>query len=283
MGTTLQQKHIDEFLLVKESEGMSVSCLSKYTLSMKQFKIWLGDEEITKLKLIEYLGYLRNKGLADWSQKTNAQILKTCIRYLISAGYDFPKPDYKMPRIHKKKLCYLETDQMKKLIKSDLYPRELLVVRLLISTGLRLHELCMLDWSDINFKTGAIQVRYAKGDKFRFVVTDKPTLVLLMKYKNKNDITDMDLPVICTDEDSRFTKYGMRSLINRIREKTGIFFTCHALRRTFARQAVLNGMDIIWVQQLMGHSSIEMTRSYVGQLDTSDLINAYNKHSPIGI
>jgi integrase len=170
---------------------------------------------------------------------------------------------------------------MNKLIKSDLTTKELLIIRLFISTGLRLNELCMLDWSDINFKTGAIQVRYAKGDKFRFVVTDKNCLVLLMKLKNKQSNVNFHSPVFLHGFNKRYKVWGMRSLINRIRKKTGIEFTAHALRRTFARQAVLEGMDIIWISQLMGHSSIEMTKEYVGQLDLNDVVKAYYENLPI--
>jgi len=281
MGNTLTQNLIDEFLLVKESEGMSSACVDKYKLALSKFTKWLNNEELTKIKYFEFLKLLHESNLSDSYQKTNAQVIKTCIRYLISAGYEFPLPDFKMPRIHKKKLCYLEEDQIKKLIKSNLSIKELSAVRLLVTTGLRLNEMCMLDWSDINFKTGAIEVRFAKMDKFRFVVTDKKTLVILMKLKNKNGISDLHCPVFSHGNNRRFTKMGMRSLLLRIREKTSIYFTAHALRRSFARQAILKGMDSIWIQQLMGHSSIEMTRHYIGQLDINDVVKAYNNNLPL--
>jgi integrase len=84
------------------------------------------------------------------------------------------------------------------------------------------------------------------------------------------------------DEGERFKPFGMRTIINRIRTKAGINFTAHALRKTFAKQAVLNIMGIEFVQQLMGHESIEMTRHNIGLLDVQDLVKcAINIHQSI--
>jgi integrase/recombinase XerD len=281
MGNTLLPSQIDEFLLVKDSEGISEATHTKYEKGLKTFKTFLGNEDVTRLKFIEFFAYMHKKNYSDWYQKTLAQVLKTCFKYLISAGYDFPNPDYRMPKIHRKKLTYLTQDQIKKLLKSDLNSQELIIIRLFISTGLRMNELLMLNWKDVNFKSGAIAVNYGKGDKYRTVVTDKPTLVLLLRLKNKNEIEDIDSPLIWHGDYERYTTMGMRSLINRIRQKTDIFFTAHALRRTFARQAVINGMGLEFVQQLMGHESVEMTRHYVGMLDVNDLVRTYNKHKVI--
>jgi len=276
MGNTLRQSQIQEFLLFKSSIGASDAYIRRCSYELRYFKTWLGEKEVTPVVMLQYLSYLHKQPISDWYRKSNAQTLKACLNYLRSVDYDYPLPDFRLPRIHRKKMCYLRPEDIKKLLKTNLSPKELLIIRLLISTGLRLSECCDLEWRDINFSTGVIDVRHGKGDKFRVVVTDKPTLALLLRYKNKFAVADQP-SVLCLQP------MGLRSAIVRIRNKTGIFFTAHALRRTFARQAVIAGMDIIWVQQLMGHSSIEMTRQYVHQLDTEDLVKTYNQHLPIGI
>jgi len=273
MSNTLLETHISEFLLFKASLGVTEKYIRKCGFGMRYFKQWLGDEPVTPLTLTRYLAYLHNQPISDWYKKTNAQVLKSCLNYLISAGYEFPTPTFKLPRIHRKKLCYLTPEEIKKLLKSDLTPRETLIIRLFISTGLRLNELCQLAWKDINFSTGAIEVKHGKGDKFRVVITDKLTLALLLRYRNQTGGESLTI--------FSLENMGVRSVIVRVRTKSGIYFTAHALRRTFARQAVINGMDIIWVQQLMGHSSIEMTQHYVQQLDTDDLIATYKKYAPL--
>ncbi len=57
--------------------------------------------------------------------------------------------------------------------------------------------------------------------------------------------------------------------------------TAHSLRRTFARLAVKNGMDIVWLQHLLGHENIETTKDYVGELDVDDVAKFYEVHAPL--
>lgn len=218
---------------------------------------------------------MRERGVGDWFRKNNAATLKTFMNYL-AKNYGFPKPDFPMPKVHKTKKFYLEPDDIRNLIKSDLSERENIIVRLFLTTGIRMNELVQLDWKDINFKTGAIAIT-GKGDKFRFVVTDKKTLVILLRYKNKHQY-EPETPVISTKDGRRITTRGLRSIIVRMRERIKIYYTPHGLRRTFARQAVLNGMGIEFLQQLMGHSNLDLTKSYVGELDVNDLVLNYNKH-----
>jgi integrase/recombinase XerD len=68
--------------------------------------------------------------------------------------------------------------------------------------------------------------------------------------------------------------------MNRLSKNAGVHITPHALRRSFATISVKAGMDLFRLQALMGHSSLEMTKEYVRNLD-EDLIEAHQKHSPI--
>ena len=66
----------------------------------------------------------------------------------------------------------------------------------------------------------------------------------------------------------------------RISERAGIKVTPHALRRTFATLSRRSGMDLLELQALMGHASLEMTKRYIEMLE-DDLIEAHRKHGPI--
>jgi integrase/recombinase XerD len=74
---------------------------------------------------------------------------------------------------------------------------------------------------------------------------------------------------------------GIRSIFVRLAEKSGIHFSAHALRRTFAKMAIKNEMDIIWLQTLMGHTNLETTRDYVQGLDNEDVEKVYQEHAPL--
>lgn len=282
MGSTLQNFHVDEFLLSRAQNGVSDGTLRKYKFAMQTFTRWIADRPVTDTELMEYMSYLYRQPLSDEYRKTNAMTLRACLTYLREAGYDFPAPTYKPVKIHKRKKTYLTPEQIQKLLNARASRRAQLAIRLFLTTGIRLTELCYLTWACVNFKSGVIDVLNGKGKKYRQVVTDKKTLALLIRARNHQSPDDDSAPVIPTaDGSSRMTPEGMRSLMHRVSERTQIPFTPHCLRRTFARQAKIAGMDIAWIQQLMGHSSIEMTKRYIGDLDVEDVASAYNKCPPI--
>lgn len=74
---------------------------------------------------------------------------------------------------------------------------------------------------------------------------------------------------------------GLRLVLVRLLEKSGIEFSAHALRRSFAKLSVKAGMNLIYIQSLMGHSDIETTRNYVQKLDNSEVLNAQKIHGTV--
>jgi integrase/recombinase XerD len=159
-------------------------------------------------------------------------------------------------------------------------------LNLAIASGLRLSEIIALDWQHLSLRDGKILVMHGKGDKYRVCMVDKGTLRILIRYHNElkamnEDFVALDAPLIQTDEHARLKPYGLRSIMNRLSERSGVKMTAHALRRTFARMAVKNGLDIIWLQHLMGHENIETTRHNVGELDVDDVAKFYEVHAPL--
>ena len=77
-----------------------------------------------------------------------------------------------------------------------------------------------------------------------------------------------------------FTASGLRSWMLRMSERADIHISPHALRRTFATLSLRAGMNVIQLQGLLGHSSLEMTRHYIEMLE-EDLVRAHKEHGPI--
>lgn len=133
---------------------------------------------------------------------------------------------------------------------------------------------------------GSTIVLLGKGGKFRVCMVDKGTLRFLIRYHNElraisEDLVAVSSPAIQTDDNMRLKACGLRALIHRISKKSGVKFTAHALRRAFARLSIKNGMDIIWLQFLMGHSNLETTRDYVQDLDVEDVEKFYLDLAPL--
>jgi len=87
-------------------------------------------------------------------------------------------------------------------------------------------------------------------------------------------------PIFQTRDDRRLSPNGLRSLLLRLGERAGVRVTPHALRRTFATMSLGADMNLLHLQGLLGHSTIEMTRRYVQMLD-DDLLEAHREHGPI--
>jgi len=191
-----------------------------------------------------------------------ARSVKTFFRFCYEEKYISELPNFKMPKIRKAKLLQLDQNQIPLVMGACDTNRDLAIMSLAIASGLRQSELISLNWGNINLRTGRIEVLEGKGKKYRITKVDKQTLRVIIKYHNElksldSDFVLPDSPLFQTDENKRIKTFGLRSIMNRISTKAGVKFTAHALRRTFAKMAVKNGMDIIWLQELMGHSQLE--------------------------
>jgi len=68
---------------------------------------------------------------------------------------------------------------------------------------------------------------------------------------------------------------GIALVLKRLEHRTGIKCNAHSFRRTFACESVRNGLNLFYIQSLLGHSTLTMTRIYAEQVGSEDAIKAY--------
>ena len=105
-----------------------------------------------------------------------------------------------------------------------------------------------------------------KGGKACSVVIGAATRRGPSAYRRTIEAKD-NAPLIQTREGKRFTGPGLLQMFRRISKKAGIPLNVHMMRRTFALLSLRSGMDVLHLQALLGHSSLEMVRHYVELLD----------------
>lgn len=127
--------------------------------------------------------------------------------------------------------------------------------------------------------SGVVNIRRSKSKKARSTFIGVKTRRALLRYRRSTSHEDND-PVFQTQTGTRLKPSGFRQVIRRISEKSGIPFSAHDLRRTFTTLSLKAGMNVLHLQSLLGHSSLEMTRRYV-QLVKDDLSEAHKEHGPI--
>ena len=143
--------------------------------------------------------------------------------------------------------------------------RHKLVVTMLADTGLRLSELASVKVEDIDMGSRTIRV-WGKGAKQRVVCYGPQSASLLEQYMHLKAPGETLVGL---------KPAGIAMMLNRLGKATGIQCNAHAFRRTFACESVRNGMNLFYVQSLLGHSTLAMTRIYAEQVNSEDAIKAY--------
>jgi len=166
--------------------------------------------------------------------------------------------------------------------------RNLSIIYFLLDTGCRNSELISIRLGDVDLKSRRCTV-IGKGDKRRTLYFSQRTVEILAQHLAKSDRLESDgQPVgesylfLSRDGEHPLTPSGLRQLLERLSHKAGIKGVCnpHAWRRTFAVQMLRNGANAFTVQELLGHTDLEMTRSYC-RIAQTDVESDHRRFSPV--
>lgn len=238
-----------------------------------------GPEGTTARYIRAYLSTLVERGLSDSYIHGYARAIRTLIRFWHSEKY-IPEPiTFQMPMIAKKRLPVLSAEEVRQVISACHTPRDKALVLVLTDSGLRRAELCALNWRDVDIPSGLVRVVSGKGGKARSVVIGVKTRRALLAYRREINPSDNE-PHFQTKKGNRLTHNGLRSALLRIGSRVDVHVTPHALRRTFTTLSLRAGMNLIQLQAMLGHSSLEMTRRYIQMLD-DDLLAEHKVHGPV--
>ena len=146
--------------------------------------------------------------------------------------------------------------------------KHLCIIQLLYGAGLRVSEVLDLKLTDIESKNMLIHVRNSKGNKDRVVVLSEKLLEDLrkyfMRYKPKDHLFEgQNAP--------RYSAKSIQNLVKAAASRAGIKkrVTPHMLRHSFATHLIEKGMDIRYVQEMLGHQSIKTTQIYTHVTDSA--------------
>lgn len=255
------------FLSAKRVEGCSDKTVQYYESTIRNMTEKISAEivNITTDDLRVYLDQYQQSSKACKVTIDNIRrILSSFFSWLEDEDYIVKSP---VRRIHKVKTCKTvkETysDEALEIMRDNTEcARDLAIVDLLASTGMRVGELVKLNRSDIDFE-GRECVVLGKGNKQRKVYFDARAKIHLQNYLNSR--TDENIALFVSLQkpfnrlqisgvEIRLRELGRRLNINRVHP--------HKFRRTLATMAIDKGMPIEQVQQLLGHQSVDTTLQY---------------------
>lgn len=258
---------INKFISAKEIEGCSKRTTKYYesTLLKMNSKMNKGITHMTTDDLRTYLtDYQKINDCSKASVDNIRRNLSSFFSWLEEENYILKSP---MKRIHKIKVDKVikETysDETLELLRDNCdCLRDLAIIDLLASTGMRVGELVKLNINDIDFENRECVV-FGKGNKERPVYFDARTKIHLKNYLNSRNDSDPALFVSLDAPHERLNISGVEIRLRQLGRRLGIQKVHpHKFRRTVATKAIDKGMPIEQVQSLLGHSQIDTTMHY---------------------
>ncbi len=265
-----EQKEVEllpAFIAAKRVEGCSEKSLRYYESTIRNMleAVSKPEKQITTEDLRSYLDTYQRRGTVSKVTLDNVRrILSTFFSWLEDEDYIVKSP---VRRIHKvktgKTVKETYTDESLELMRDYCdNPRDLALIDLLASTGIRVGELVKLNRADVDFENRECIV-FGKGNKERKVYFDARTKIHLQKYLASRTDDNEALFVSLIKPFDRLQISGVEIRLRKIGRDLGIHKTHpHKFRRTLATMAIDKGMPIEQVQQLLGHQSIDTTLQY---------------------
>lgn len=258
---------VDLFLASKRVEGCSEKTLTYYKATIEASINEIGKQirHITTEDLRSYLTeYQRKRHSSRVTIDNIRRILSSFFSWLEDEDYILKSP---VRRIHRVKTSTViketYTDEALETMRDNCTElRDLAMIDLLASTGMRVGEMVLLNRDDVDF-TERECVVFGKGDKERMVYFDARTKLHLQAYlESRSD----DNPALIVSLKSPFTRLSIGGVETRLRElgrHLGVpKVHPHKFRRTLATMAIDKGMPIEQLQQLLGHKRIDTTLQY---------------------
>ena len=282
---TLADAYTD-FILSRQAMQCTPATLFFYKHTAGVFVSWLAEQgassppEVSARHVREYLAKLTGAGKSDNTVHDNARAIKTLLRFWHAESY-IPAPvTFAMPKVAKKRLPVLSAEEMLKVLAACQNPRDKAAVLLIADAGLRRAETIALNWGDVDMSTGLVRVVRGKGGKARSSVVGSATRRALLQYRRTLKNTLDTAPLFQTRDGTRFVSDGFIQIFNRISKRSGVHVTPHALRRTFVILSLRAGMNVLHLQAMLGHASLDMVRHYAQMVD-DDILQAHEAHSPM--
>lgn len=261
------QEYLQLFLDAKKIEGCSERTIQYYRTTVERLLANV-TTPIRKMTTEEIRHYLVDyQKINDCSKVTVDNVrrnISSFFSWLEEEDYILKSP---MRRIHKIKTKQqvketISDEEIEQLRDNCNCPRDLAMIDLLYSTGIRVGELVNLNIADVDFEARECVV-FGKGDKERKVYFDAKAKIHLQEYLNAR--TDSN-PALFVTLDSPFDRLKISGVEIRMR-RLGRSLNMekihpHKFRRTMATRAIDKGMPIEQVQKLLGHSQIDTTMQY---------------------
>lgn len=270
---------IEWFLEMSQTQKrLSPHTIKAYRIDLSQFQRFLGDHIVDKATLGEYIKYL-NATYSPRSAKRKLASVHAFYQTLMENDVIEHTPfDRLRVQIHPpKQLPRVIPEQVISILLQSAYNaytpdkplslRDIIVLELLFSTGMRVSELCALSPRTVQLNEHSVRfIIQGKGQKERILELSNPELLALLKKYTSifHDVINSQQSFLINNQYHPLSTQSVRRIIQRHINSVNIndHITPHMFRHTFATSLLEAGVDIRYIQSLLGHSSIATTQIY---------------------
>lgn len=263
---------------------LSTKTLKAYRIDTTQFQIFIDHTEygVIKSVLSNYVTYL-HKEYKPKTVKRKIASIKAFFNWMeyedIIKENPFSKINLKFhePKVLPKTISFDVIEHLLRTAYNDttninvssyqkqVYLRNIAVLELLFASGMRVSELCALKTDDINLVNGEIRI-WGKGSKERVITIANPEVLKIIREYRSTFIgqSDSTEDLFINRNGKRLSEQSVRIIINKYVKKANIgkHLTPHMFRHSFATLLLEEDVDIRYIQQILGHSSITTTQIY---------------------
>ena len=258
---------LELFLSAKKIEGCSKNTIMYYKSTIEKMLNKI-NKRIDDIKTEDIRNYLSKYKDERNSSKTTIdnmrRIFSSFFAWLENEDYILKNPVKRIKKVKTGRVVkeILTDEHLETLCNNCDNLRDLSMMELLISTGMRVGELVKLNIDDINFKERECIV-FGKGESERIVYFDARTKIHLIQYLNTRTDSNPALFVSFRRPYNRLGINGVEIRLKKLGKKSKIDNVHpHRFRRTLATNAIDKGMPIEQVQRLLGHVQIDTTLQY---------------------
>ncbi|MCP4126656.1 MAG: tyrosine recombinase XerC [Gammaproteobacteria bacterium] len=279
---------------LQHERRLSPHTIKNYARDLKLIAAWCteaGLEDWQQLNPHQVRGFVAKRHRSGISGKTiqrELSSLRSLFSYLLREGVaeNNPAQGIKAPKVKRRLPATLDTDQLSSLLDvpddTPLSLRDLAMLELFYSSGLRLAELVSIDLLDLDLKSALLEVT-GKGAKTRQVPIGRKAVAALQRWiKVRGELAQADEPALFVS--NRGGRISPRTIQQRLKQwalQHGASRNIHPhlLRHSFASHLLESSGDLRAVQELLGHADISTTQIYT-HLDFQHLANVYDKAHP---
>ena len=301
----------ETWLEALRSRNYSESTLTGRLFSLKFFCTWAAERDVTRASEVtrpvleayqRWLSHYERPGKKEttekkrlgWStQRERLGALKDWFRWLTRQNLILHNPasELELPRMEKRLPAQaLMPEELARLFAvpdtgDPLGLRDRTMLEVFYATGLRRAELCRLECPDLNAERGTLTVRRGKGKKDRVVPIGPRAAAWVARYEREvrpRLLLDSHTPTLfLTAYGAGFNPDVVSGMVTAWMSRAGLAKrgSCHLLRHTCATHMLEGGADIRYIQQLLGHASLETTAIYT-EVTIRQLIEVHARCHP---